>query len=207
MFISFEGIEGSGKTTLLHGVAARLRAEGHTVVETREPGGTPVGDRIRQLFLEPGLSIGPLTETLLINASRAQLVTDVICPALDAGAVVLCDRYVDSTLAYQGYARRLDMAMVRSLCDAATGGLYPDLTLLVDVSVDSSRSRVASRNGDPDRMDAQDLAFHERTRQGFLELARNDSRIVVLDGEQSPALVLEAAMSAINNCGTHGERP
>ncbi|MGZ3497725.1 MAG: dTMP kinase [Vulcanimicrobiaceae bacterium] len=202
MFISFEGIEGSGKSTLLREVAERLRSEGRSVVETREPGGTAVGDRVRQLFLEPGLPIGAMAETFLINASRAQLVADVIRPALDAGNVVLCDRYVDSTLAYQGYARELGIAKVRSLCEAATGGLYPDLTLLVDVTVETSRKRVDSRNGGSDRVDAQDGEFHERTRQGFLELARTDRRIAVLNGEQSEALVLEAAMAIVSKLAT-----
>ncbi len=198
MFITFEGIEGSGKTTLLRAVAARLRGEGRTVVETREPGGTETGDRIRKLFLAPIAAIEPLTEVFLINASRAQLLAEVVEPALDSGAVVLCDRYVDSTLAYQGFARGLDLRIVRAICDAAIGGRMPDLTLLADVSLATSRARVASRNGAADRIDAQDLTFHDRVRRGFLELASSErDRIVVLDGELPPAVVETAAMAAI----------
>jgi dTMP kinase len=199
MFISFEGIEGSGKTTLLRGVAAQLRLDGRNVLETREPGGTPAGDRIRELFLEPALPVGAMTEVLLVNASRAQLVADVIRPALEAGSTVLCDRYVDSTLAYQGYARGVDLETVKRLCEAATGGLYPDLTFLVDVSLATSRDRVASRHGGSDRIDEQGLAFHDRVRDGFAALARLESRIVVLDGERAAEIVLEAAMAAIAN--------
>ncbi len=198
MFITFEGIEGSGKTTLLRAVGTCLRDEGRTVVETREPGGTETGDRIRQLFLAPGQAIQALTETFLINASRAQLLAEVIEPALASGAVVLCDRYVDSTLAYQGFARGLDLKVVRALCDAAARGRFPELTLLSDVSLETSRARVASRNGAADRMDAQGLAFHDRVRRGFLELASAErDRIAVLDGELASELVVEAGMAAI----------
>jgi dTMP kinase len=202
MFISFEGIEGSGKSTLLAGVAARLRSEGRETLETREPGGTPAGETIRRLFLEPGLRIDPLTETLLINASRAQLVAEAIEPALARGKTVLVDRYVDSTIAYQGYARGLDLATVRGICEAATAGRLPELTLLVDISLETSRARVAARNGAADRIDAQDLAFHRRVRDGYLDLARTQPRIVLLDGEAEPPRVLEAAMRAIARVAT-----
>jgi len=145
MFISFEGIEGSGKSTLLCGVASRLLAAGRDCVTTREPGGTAPGDAVRRLFLDSDLDVNPLAEVLLINASRAQLLADVIRPALAQGRIVLCDRYIDSTLAYQGYGRELDLAAVRGICDLATGGLYPDATFLVDVSVETSRRRVDDR--------------------------------------------------------------
>ncbi|MDQ2872873.1 MAG: dTMP kinase [Candidatus Eremiobacteraeota bacterium] len=198
MFITFEGIEGSGKSTLLRAIAARLRNEGRTVVETREPGGTDVGDGIRQLLLAPGPAIEALTETFLVNASRAQLLAEVIEPALARGAVVLCDRYVDSTLAYQGYGRGLDLRVVRALCDAAVGSRTPDLTLLIDIGLQTSSVRVASRNGAADRMELQDRSFHERVRRGFLELAAIEAdRIVVLDGERSSDLVEAAALESI----------
>ena len=198
MFISFEGIEGSGKSTLASAVERALRAAGYEVVVTREPGGTPAGDAVRRIFLQPDLAIGPRTELLLINASRAQLVADVIAPALARGAVVLCDRYVHSTLAYQGYGRGLPLDLVRSVCDAATGGVMPDLTLLVDVSVEVSRSRLASRGNGADRVEQEDGEFHRRVREGFLELARHDPRVVALDGDRPPEAVVDAAMAALS---------
>jgi dTMP kinase len=187
MFITFEGIEGSGKTTLMRGVAQALRAGGRDVVETREPGGTPTGDRIRAIFLESGLQIAPLAEALLLNASRVHLMAEVIEPALRAGSVVLCDRFTDSTLAYQGYARGLDLSMLRQLGDAATDGRTSDLTFFVDIPVALSRDRVAQRQrdsgGSPDRLDRENDAFHERVRAGYLALAAaNPRRIVVLHG-------------------------
>jgi len=130
MFVTLEGIEGSGKSTLLAGMLERMRAGGLDVLATREPGGTPVGDAIRAVVLRPGLHVEPLTEALLMNASRAAHVSDVVRPALTAGKIVLCDRYSDSTLAYQGYGRGLDLTMLRGMCAAATGGLDPDLTLV-----------------------------------------------------------------------------
>ena len=134
MFVSFEGIEGSGKSTLLAAVESALRAQGSDLVVTREPGGTPAGDAIRRVFIEPHFELSPMAETLLVNASRAQLVADVIGPALKDGKLVLCDRYVHSSLAYQGYGREQPLNAVRAICNAATGGLMPDLTLLIDVS-------------------------------------------------------------------------
>lgn len=197
MFISFEGVEGSGKTTLLHAVAERLRSAGRPCVSVREPGGTAAGDVIRRIFLEPGLQMEALTETLLVNASRAELLARVVRPALAAGTVVLCDRYVHSTLAYQGYGRELDLDVVRALCDLATGGLLPDRTVLVNVSLETSRARVARRASGADRIDAQDLLFHERVRSGYLALAAGDPRVVVVDGEARPDRVLDETMRAL----------
>ena len=202
MFITFEGIEGSGKTTLMHGIAQSIRAAGRDVVETREPGGTQTGDRIRAIFLEPDLQIAPLAEALLLNASRVHLITEVIEPALSAGQVVLCDRFIDSTLAYQGYGRGLDIEMLRQMCDAATGGRNPDLTLFVDIPVALSRARVALRQrengGTRDRLDLQDDAFHERVRAGFLSLAKeNLKRIHVLDGGTPVDKLLAQALEEV----------
>ena len=198
MFISFEGIEGSGKSTLMAAVERALRAEGHEVVVTREPGGTPAGDAVRRIFLQPNLSIHPLTETLLINASRAQLLADVIRPALPRGAVVLCDRYVHSTLAYQGYGRGLPIEMVRAICDAATDGLMPDLTVLVDISYEVSRRRLTARGDGADRVELENGEFHRRVRNGFLEMAARDPRMVVVNGELPTDEVLDAAMAALS---------
>src|SRR5579862_5788330 len=173
MFVTVEGVEGSGKSTLLSGLAGRLRSDGRELVATREPGGTPIGDAIREIFLNRSISVAPLTEALLINAARAQHVVDVIAPALASGADVLCDRFVDSTLAYQGYGRGLDLDALRRLCDDATGGLVPDVTFVLDVPLAVSRARTLARERLADRLESEDDAFHERVRQGFLELARS----------------------------------
>jgi dTMP kinase len=138
-----------------------------------------------------------MAETLLVNASRAQLVADVIRPALAAGTLVLCDRYVDSSLAYQGYGREQPLDSVRAICDAATGGLMPDLTLLIDVSYETSRERLHRRGNVDDRLEKMEEAFHRRARAGFLELAKSDPRIVVIDGEQDETAVYKGAMEAI----------
>lgn len=199
MFITFEGIEGSGKTTLMRSVAEALRAEGREVVETREPGGTRTGDRIRTIFLELDLQIAPLAEALLLNASRVHLMAEVIEPSLRAGAAVLCDRFTDSTLAYQGYGRGLDLRILRQLCNAATNGRSPDMTLFVDIPVALSRERVAQRQredgGARDRLDREPDDFHERVRGGYLALACEGSgRIRVLDGRSSVDKLLAQAI-------------
>ncbi|MDQ6929563.1 MAG: dTMP kinase [Candidatus Eremiobacteraeota bacterium] len=200
MFISFEGIEGCGKSTLLQGVADALRAMDVPLVTTREPGGTEVGDRIRALFLETTARIEPFAEALLINASRTHLVSQVIEPALEEGMTVLCDRFSDSTLAYQGYGRGLGLEMLEPLCDAATLGLRPDLTFVIDIPVALSRERVAERAGDRDRMENEDDAFHERVRTGYLEIAAaNPDRIRVLDGVHAPSAILLEALQALSD--------
>lgn len=199
MFISFEGIEGSGKSTVMAAVERALRAQGLEVVVTREPGGTPVGDAAREIVLHKGdLAISPLTELMLMNASRAQLVQDIIRPALARGAVVLCDRYADSSVAYQGYGRGLSLDMVRAVCDAATGGLQPDLTLLVDVSYETSRSRLSQRNAAHDRVEREEEAFHRRVRDGYLRMAQTDERVIRIDGERTPQEVADAALAAVS---------
>lgn len=197
MFITFEGIEGSGKSTLLAGLAQRLRERGYDPLLTREPGGTEAGELIRDVFLHVRLPVEAWAEALLINASRAQLVAEVIRPALGRGRPVLCDRYIDSTLAYQGYGRGLDLAILREICDTATGSLAPDLTLLADVSVATSQARIASRGERRDRIESQKTAFHERVRSGYQRLAEETPRIRLLDGERSVAEILDAAWHEI----------
>lgn len=197
MFVTIEGIEGSGKSTLLEGLAERLRKEGRDVVATREPGGTPAGDAIRAIFLDRNLTVEPLTEAFLVNAARAQHVADVIRPALAAGKTVLCDRFTDSTLAYQGYGRGLDLRMLRALCDAAAENLNPNLTLLVDLPVPLARSRLQARSGNLDRIESQDDAFHERVRMGFLALAQLP-HYRILDGTLNEADLLERAWTCIS---------
>lgn len=199
MFITFEGIEASGKSTLLASVDRALAALGHHTLVTREPGGTPAGDAVRAIVLDQtALHVNPMTELMLMNASRAQLVGEVIRPALAQDIVVLCDRYADSSIAYQGYGRELPLDVVRSVCDAATGGLQPDLTLLVDISVETSRKRLAARGNGSDRLEREELNFHRRIREGFLDMARHEPRFVVLDGERAPDEVANAAMAALS---------
>lgn len=197
MFITFEGIEGSGKSTLLAGIAQRLRDRGYDPLLTREPGGTQTGDLIRDVFLHARVSVEPLAEAFLINASRAQHVAEVIRPALASGRPVLCDRYTDSTLAYQGYGRGLDLGTLQMLCDAATGSLAADVTLLADVSVATSQSRVTARGAQKDRVESSDPAFHERVRAGFLRLAAENPRIVRIDGEKGIDEMLDTAWQKI----------
>jgi dTMP kinase len=209
VFISFEGIEGSGKSTVMAAVERALRAEGRDVVVTREPGGTPVGDAAREILLHKrDLAIDPLTELMLMNASRAQLVADVIRPALARGADVLCDRYTHSSLAYQGYGRGVALDAVRSVCDAATRGLMPDLTLLIDISYETSRARISARGRGHDRMEQEEEAFHRRIHDGYLEIARHDERVLRIDGERAPEEVADAALAAlsaiVNDCPSTG---
>lgn len=196
VFVTIEGIEGSGKSTLLRGLAARMEAAGRSVFSTREPGGTPVGDAVRAIFLDSQVEVAPLTEAFLVNAARAQLVRAAIAPRLAAGEVVLCDRFVDSTLAYQGYGRGLDLAMLRRMCAIATAGLLPDCTLVLDISIDLSRQRAAARGNPTDRIESESNAFHARVREGFLALAR-EPRHALLDASLSADALIEEALAQI----------
>lgn len=200
-FITFEGIEGCGKTTQCSRLAKLLRAEGHQVIETREPGGTPFAERIRRLFLtapaDPSTreSITPQCEATLILACRSQHVTHVITPALQQGAIVLCDRFSDSTLAYQGYGRGLEVKALQVYNHLATGGLEPDLTLLFDLPVNQGLSR-RHQARHQNRLDREAQVFHERVRKGFLALAgRHSRRMTIIDGRQTPEAI--AAQVAI----------
>lgn len=198
VFITFEGIEAAGKSTLIAAVNDDLRFRGENVLVTREPGGTSLGDRIRHIWLDPANGgIDPLAEALLVSALRAQHVAEVIAPAARAGTTILCDRFFDATIAYQGFGRGLDIEMLLELSLLATSRIAPDLTLLLDIPAEISLARVRTR-GNPDRFELEDLAFHERVRAGYLELARRfGHRFVRLDGTQPPAAVLAAALAAI----------
>jgi dTMP kinase len=178
MFITFEGIDGSGKTTQLRRVAERFRDP----VITKEPGGTPTADRIRAILLDANSKLDPLAEVFLFAASRHQHVVEVIKPALDAGRVVLCDRYTDATLAYQGFGRLLDLDRLRALNDWATGSLRPDRTLLFDIDEETGLRRARGRGGDELRFEAEDLRFYRRVREGYLALAKSEpKRFAVID--------------------------
>ncbi len=191
-FISFEGTEGSGKTTQCRRLAQVLRTQGYEVVETREPGGTPVAEAIRKLLLTSSTSkahtesITASCESMLILAARSQHIAHVIRPALAKGAVVICDRFFDSTLAYQGYARGVDKTFLHEAQDFASKGLEPHLTFFLDLPVKVGLAR-RQRSKDQNRLDRESLSFHQRVRQGFLALAKeHPRRIHTIDATQSP---------------------
>jgi dTMP kinase len=193
MFVSFEGPDGSGKTTLAKNVAERLRDDGRDVVLTREPGGTELGERVRELLLH-GEDVAPWAEAALFAAARAQHVAEVIRPALERGATVLCDRYVDSSLAYQGLARGLGLERVLELNLVAVGGLLPDRTFVLTVDQSTQAARMGSVL---DRIE-RDPSFRARVDAAFRELAeRWPERIVVLDGALSPDALTEQVLGAL----------
>ena len=183
LFITLEGTEGCGKSTQAKLLGEHLRNQGYDTVETREPGGTPLAEKIRSLLLDRADEpVAPETEAFLVLAARRQHVAQVIEPALARGSIVLCDRFIDSTLAYQGYARGLDIATLERLNRLATHALMPDLTLVFDCDI---RTAMGRRAGDPDRLEAESRAFFERVRKGFLEIARKERRRVkVIDAAQ-----------------------
>ncbi len=204
MFVTFEGIEGSGKSTLARSIAEMLRQSGTPVFLTREPGGSELGSKIRSLLLNAGESVNPAAELFLFLADRAQHVSTVIKPALAAGSVVLCDRFSDSTVAYQGFGRGMDIGLLNSLNDAATGGLVPDLTILADLPPEIGLERARKRNSalgidmSEGRFEAEELSFHARIRDGFLAIAKDcPGRMSVLDALRPPRELAERAMELI----------
>ena len=206
MFVTFEGPEGAGKSTALNTVASKLNEQGITTISTREPGGGPLGHRIRQMLLEEE-AVSAETELLLFLADRANHVETIIRPALAAGHIVLCDRHADSTLVYQGYGRGLDLDFLRAGNRFATTGLVPDLTLLFDLDprIGLERLNMFEKNlfethvkrRDINRLDREPLEFHIKVRNGFLALAQQEpDRFVILDAEKSPE---ELARDALNS--------
>ena len=197
-FIVFEGPEGGGKSTQVRAAAAALRAAGVPVTATREPGGTAIGEQIRAVLLQPeNRAMLPETETLLLLAARAQHATEVIIPALGRGEVVLCDRFVGATYAYQGYGRGLSLAMLRQLQGFAVGALVPDLTLLFDLPEEIGLARRQSA-GDVNRLDAAGVEFHRRVREGYLALAADDpERWAVIDATRPIAAVTEQTLATL----------
>jgi dTMP kinase len=184
LFITFEGPEGSGKTSQVHALADHFRDEGYDILTTREPGGTPIGDRVRAILLDPvHIEMEPATEFLLFSAVRAQHVAQIIRPHLARGGVVFCDRYADSSLAYQGYGYRQDLEALRTITRFATGDLVPDLTFYFDLPVEVGLRRKAGGDGDAwNRMEQKEIAYHERVRAGYLAMAAEEpDRWVVVD--------------------------
>jgi dTMP kinase len=195
LFITLEGGEGAGKSTQAAALTERLEAEGVHVVRTREPGGTPLGERLRDIALDLSsggdMALDPLTETLLFVAARAELVASVISPALEAGAIVVCDRFSDSTLAYQGFGRGVNLETIERLNTDAARGLRPDVTVLLDLPVKEGLSRTGAA-GQADRFGREEEVFHERVRKGYRTLAgREPERWLVVDASQPPDAVTE----------------
>ena len=194
-FITFEGIEGSGKSTQCRRLARCLRKQGYHVLETREPGGTPLAETIRKLLLTPSKtkhtldSMTPTCESLLILAARSQHITHVIQPALEKGMIVLCDRFFDSTLAYQGHARGLDQTFLNNAQQFIANGIQPHLTFFLDLPIRDGLAR-RQRSKKLDRLDQESLKFHQRVRRGFLALAKQHAtRIQKVDARQSPQVL------------------
>ncbi len=196
MLITVEGVEGSGKTTQCRLLAQWLGGLGHRVRETSEPDGSPIGAAMRAIFEQDGVALTPLTEAFLFMAARQQHVTQVVRPALEAGEIVLSDRYADATLAYQGYGRGLDHQTIRELNALATGGVLPDLTLVLDLDPAVGLKRLGTRRLDV--FEKLDLAFHRRVRQGYLEIAREEKRrVVVLDADRTEERVQADVRKAV----------
>lgn len=206
MFITFEGIEGAGKSTLVDRVAAWFKARGRVVLVTREPGGCALGVSLRSVLLDAkNADLVPLAELFLYLADRAQHVAEVIRPALQRGEVVLCDRYVDSTIAYQGYGRGFEPAWLLDLNERAVQGMFPDLTFLLDLEPETGLRRAMARNVQENkavsegRFEAENLHFHKQVRRGFLQLAAQfPKRMRIVDGAQGPEQVLAQALRILD---------
>lgn len=200
LFITFEGPEGSGKTTQIRRLAAVLEAQGLPVLVTREPGGTTIGNAIRAVLLDTARTeMSPRAETLLFNAARAQIVDQVILPALAEGKIVLCDRYADSTLAYQGYGHGQELEPLRRLGEYATAGLVPNLTIFLDIDVQEGLKRKQAGGAEEwNRMEEKALAFHQTVREGYLQLAAEDTaRWLVVDASQSSDAVHDTIVNRL----------
>ena len=194
-FITFEGIDGSGKTTQLKFSARYLQQAGLEVVTLREPGSTKVSERIRRILLDKSADMSDLTELLLYEAARAEITEKEIKPLLQKGTVVLCDRFYDSTTAYQGYGRKLDLKMIKQLHRAAVGNLKPDLTFVFDLPL---RTALKRRGSNPDRLESQSLAFFKRVAHGFVEIARREpGRVKLIDARPSAETVFAHVEKAL----------
>ena len=206
IFITFEGIEGSGKSTLLYNVAAAMRRSGIDPLMTREPGGTSLGVAIRKALLSPDMDeINPVAELMLFAADRAQHMSRVIKPSLEEGQVVLCDRFSDATIAYQGYGREIPLKVITAIDHLATMGVQPDMTILLDLPVETGLTRARTRNDrstgiEETRMDDEEVTFHQRVRDGYLKLySSQPERFLVLDATQAPDRLEELVMNELRS--------
>lgn len=196
VFIAFEGIDGCGKSTQLRALSERLQAHGIEPIIVREPGGTPVGEQIRQILLERPLEMEPMTELLLYEASRSELTRTVLRPALEAGRVVLADRFAMASLAYQGYGRGLDLTLVHKFNTIATAGIEPSMTVILDVPVEVAFARKSRAF---DRLERAGPQFHERVRQGYRELAQQTPGSLLLDGTRPASELAEQIWKAVQS--------
>ncbi len=207
MFITFEGIEGSGKTSQVRNTAEFLRDKGHECVITREPGGTRIGEKIRAILLDPlSKDMGPLTELLLYTADRAQHVRECILPLLAAGKTVLCDRYFDATMAYQGFARGIDIDLIDKIHRLLLENLKPDLTILLDLPAEIGLARAwkqinkGARNNEETRFEEETLSFHQKVRAGYLEIARLEpERFRIIDASEKEKDVREKIIKTLSD--------
>lgn len=199
MFITLEGPDGSGKTSQVNPLVDFLISKGYPIFAAREPGGTVIGEQVREIIMRlDNTAMNPRTETLLFCAARAQLVSEVIRPELEKGNIVLLDRYADSTMAYQGYGHGNDLDLIRSILQFATGGLKPDLTLLLDIDSETGLKRRKQGGGEWNRLDAYQLELHQRVRAGYLAMAKAEpGRWVVIDASQTPDVVQSQLRQAI----------
>ena len=206
MFITLEGIEGSGKTTQAKYIAHFLQSRGHDCIMTREPGGTEIGKKIRAILLDPdSKGMDPLTELLLYNADRAQHVKELVSPCLSAGKTVICDRYYDATLVYQGFARGLEIELINGLHQLIFEGLKPNITILLDLPTQLGLSRAwrqienGTRDGTEARFEEETLSFHENVRSGYLKLARMEpERFIIIDASRDKHKVKEAIINVLS---------
>jgi len=190
MLITFEGTEGCGKTTQINLLYEYLLSEGYGVVKTREPGGTPVGESIREILTHKVKEINSLTELFLMMAMRAQHIEDVIAPALKDNKIVLCDRFFDATYAYQGFGRGIDIHIIDYINRLATKGIVPDLTVFIDIDVEEGLRRKSEEKGQMDRFEDEDLSFHKRIKEGYWMLSReNSSRFFIVDGSKDIQII------------------
>lgn len=200
LWISFEGGEGSGKTTVMALLERYFTALGHEVLCTREPGGVPIAEQIRDILLRvENTTLDAVTESLLFAAARRQHLIEKVLPALQQGKIILMDRYVDSSLAYQGYARGLGVERIRALNDFAIEGHLPDITFFIDVPPKLGLERIQKNAREEDRLDLESLEFHLRVREGYLLLAETDSRIVTIDGVKAPQQIADEIIAVVQH--------
>lgn len=199
MLITFEGIEGSGKTTQIALLADHLKKKGRSIIQTREPGGTGFGEALRSVLLKKGFNVFPLPELLVFMAMRAQHIEEVILPALQDGSIVICDRFVDATYAYQGYGRKIDLGVIETLNRLVTKGIRPNLTILLNVSAERGLKRKAA-SAQMDRIEEEDISFHQKIKKAYEKLAREDpKRFFVVDGALKADAIHQIIREKVNN--------